>query len=311
MKSTRKAYGEALVELGKNHDFFVLDADLSKSTMTNLFKEQFPERFINCGIAESNMIGVAAGLASCNNTVFASTFAMFAAGRAYEQIRNSVAYCNLDVKIAATHSGITVGEDGASHQCIEDLALMRVIPNVRVLSPSDAISTKKCIEWALFNSGPFYIRLGRVDVPQIYNENSAFEFGKGILLKEGSDLTIIATGIMVDKALKVSQILESEYNISVKVVDIHIIKPIDEDLIIRSAQETKFVVTLEEHSVYGGLGSTVSEILSQKMPTKMLIIGIQDQFGRSGTPDDLLKHYQLDEEGILKQILDCRILQKV
>jgi len=302
-KSIRKAYGETLVKLGHKQDnILVLDADLSKCTMTQLFSNEFPERFVNCGIAESNMMCVAAGLASCGHVVFVSTFAMFAAGRAFDQIRNSISYNNLNVKICATHAGITVGEDGASHQSIEDVALMRVIPNMKVLSPCDAVQTEKCIELAFNTEGPFYVRLSRIELPYIYHESESFDIKNGKILRDGCDITIFATGIMVHQALEVANMLEKDKIFS-QVIDIFSIKPLDRELIVKCAQKTKLVVTIEEHTVYGGLGSAISEVLSQYLPTKILIFGINDKFGRSGTYKSLLKSYELDAESIYSAII--------
>ena len=282
-KATRQAYGEALVELGAiNKDIIVLDADLTKSTKTNLFKERFPERHFNLGIAEADLMGTAAGLANCGKIVFASTFAMFAAGRGFEQIRNSIAYPKLNVKIAPTHAGITVGEDGGSHQSVEDIALMRSIPGMVVLSPADAVETKKMIFEAAKYDGPVYIRMGRLDVETIFGEATYnFEIGKANILKKGNDVTIVATGLMTIEALKAADILEKE-GISVRVINMGTIKPLDEKTILKAAKETKFIVTAEEHSIIGGLGSAVSEYLSEIHPTKIKKLGIYDKFGQSG-----------------------------
>jgi len=301
-KATRAAYGEALIEFGSNHDIVVMDCDLAKSTMTCKFREKYPERFINVGIAEANMMSAAAGLATCGKTVFASTFAMFAAGRGYEQIRNSICYPNLNVKVCATHAGLTVGEDGASHQMLEDLAIMRVIPNMTVVCPADAIETRQAIKTAIETAGPFYIRLGRLPVPMVNNENYKFELGKGVVLREGSDLTIVATGLMVSKALETAELLAIE-NIQARVVNIHTIKPIDEDIIAKSANETGLIVTLEEHNVVGGLGSAVAEVVAQNCPARLKIIGVEDSFGRSGTPAALLEAYGLTSKNIKLKIM--------
>ncbi len=291
--STRQAYGEALVELGKkNKDIIVMDADLSKSTMTAGFKQAFPDRFFNAGIAESNMMGMAAGLALSGKTVFASTFAMFAAGRAYEVIRNSIAYPKANVKICATHAGVTVGEDGASHQCIEDLALMRVIPGMTVVHPADAISTKKLLEQVAALYGPVYVRLGRLSIPVIYSEDEKIELGRGNCVKDGSDLTVIACGLMVNEALMAADELERE-GIHVRVIDMHTIKPVDEEIIVKAASETKAIITAEEHSVIGGLGAAVAEVTARKCPVKMAMVGVQDRFGQSGKPPVLMKEYGL------------------
>lgn len=295
--ATRDAYGEALVELGQElKEVVVLDADLSKSTKTAVFAKKFPERFFNMGISEQDMIGTAAGLASCGKIPFASSFAVFATGRAFEQIRNSIAYPRLNVKIAATHAGVTVGEDGGTHQSVEDIALMRALPNITVVNPADAIETKLAVKAAAKHKGPVYIRLGRQAVDTVFDENYKFELGKGVLLKEGKDVTIIATGIMVQEALKAAELLKSQ-GVDVMVVNIHTIKPIDKDIILKAA-ECGAVVTAEEHSVFGGLGSAVAEVLAQNKPTRMKIMGIPDQFGQSGKPDELLKYYKLTAQDI-------------
>lgn len=298
--ATRQAYGEALVEIGeKNKSLIVMDADLSKSTMTVSFSKAYPDRFFNMGIAEQNMYGVAAGLAASGKTVVASTFAMFATGRAFEIIRNSIGYPHLNVKICATHAGVTVGEDGASHQAIEDIALMRSIPGMVVLNPSDGVSAKKAIEAAIEMDGPCYVRLGRASVPVIYDEDLDFEIGKGITVQDGKDVTVIATGIMVNEAMKAAEQLKAE-GISVRVIDIHTIKPIDKDIIIKAAKETKGIVTAEEHSVIGGLGSAVAEVTSKEAPVKIKMVGIQDRFGQSGKPDELMKEYNITADDIVK-----------
>ncbi len=298
--ATRQAYGEALVEIGeKNKSLIVMDADLSKSTMTVSFSKAYPDRFFNMGIAEQNMYGVAAGLAASGKTVVASTFAMFATGRAFEIIRNSIGYPHLNVKICATHAGVTVGEDGASHQAIEDIALMRSIPGMVVLNPSDGVSAKKAIEAAIEMDGPCYVRLGRASVPVIYDEDLDFEIGKGITVQDGKDVTVIATGIMVNEAMKAAEQLKAE-GISVRVIDIHTIKPIDKDIIIKAAKETKGIVTAEEHSVIGGLGSAVAEVTSKEAPVRIKMVGIQDRFGQSGKPDELMKEYNITADDIVK-----------
>lgn len=299
-KATREAYGEALVELSKtNKDVVVLDADLSKSTKTAEFQKISPERFFNIGIAEADMIGTAAGLATCGKIPFASTFAIFATGRAYEQIRNSVAYPKLNVKIAATHAGITVGEDGATHQSIEDISLMRSIPNMVVINPSDDIETKSAILAATEYKGPVYIRLGRMAVPTIHDTSYKFQLGKGEVIKNGKDITIIATGITVSMAIEAAEELKKD-EIDAEVINIHTIKPIDKELIIRTAQKTGKVITVEEHSIIGGLGSAVCEVLSQEYPTKVKMIGINDVFGQSGKPKELLEHYGISTANIIK-----------
>ena len=293
-KSTRQAYGEALVELGQvNKDVVVLDADLTKSTKTNLFQEKFPERHFNVGIAEADLMGTAAGLATCGKVAFASTFAMFAAGRAFEQIRNTIAYPKLNVKIAPTHAGISVGEDGGSHQSVEDIALMRAIPGMVVLSPADAVETKKMVFAAAEYNGPVYIRMGRLDVETIFDEATYdFQIGIANTVREGNDVTIAATGLMTAEALKAADILAQE-GISVRVINVGTIKPLDGETILKAAQETKFIITAEEHSVIGGLGSAVSEFLSEVHPTKVKKLGIYDKFGQSGKANELLEKYEL------------------
>lgn len=299
MMATRDAYGEALKELGKiNKDIVVLDADLSGSTKTAVFKNEYPERFFNVGIAEQSLMGTAAGLAAVGKIPFASTFAMFATGRAFEIIRNSICYPKLNVKIAATHAGLTVGEDGATHQSVEDLSLMRSVPNMTVLCPADAVEAKKSVIKASQYEGPVYIRLGRSKVPVIFNEDYDFEIGKGVEIKAGEDITIIATGIMVSKALEASEVLEKE-GISARVINISTIKPIDEDIIIKAAKETKKIVTVEEHNIIGGLGSAVAEVIVENNPVLMKRVGVEDTFGESGTADDVLQKYGLTVENIV------------
>lgn len=301
--ATRKAYGEALANLGEeNKDIIVLDADLSKSTMTADFASKFSDRFFNMGIAEQNMMGTAAGLAASGKTVFASTFAVFAAGRAFEVIRNSICYPSLNVKVCATHAGVTVGEDGGSHQAIEDIALMRALPNMTIINPCDAASAKKAIHKIVEYDGPVYLRLGRVAVPYLYNEEELdFEIGKGICLKDGTDLTIIATGIMVHESVKAAEQLK-EKGINARVIDIHTIKPIDEEIIIKAAKETGAIITAEEHNIIGGLGSAVAEVLAKNCPAKMKMIGIQDCFGESGKPDQLMEKFGLTSKEIVKAV---------
>lgn len=300
--STRQAYGDALVELGKeNENIIVMDADLSKSTMTAGFKKEFPERFFNAGIAEANMMGMAAGLALSGKTVFASTFAMFAAGRAYEIIRNSIAYPKANVKVCATHAGITVGEDGASHQCIEDLALMRVIPGMTVVHPADAVSTKKLLGQIAAEDGPAYVRLGRLNIPVLYDEDADIQLGKGVCVKDGSDVTVIACGLMVNEAVMAAEELEKE-GISVRIIDMHTIKPIDEEIIMKAAAETKAIITAEEHSVIGGLGAAVAEVAVKKCPVKMAMVGVQDRFGQSGKPPVLMEEYNITAADIVKAV---------
>lgn len=302
-KSTRQAYGEALVELGKiNNNVVVLDADLTKSTKTALFQKDFPERHINVGISEADLVGVAAGLATCGKIAFASTFAMFAAGRAFDQIRNTVCYPKLNVKIAPTHAGISVGEDGGSHQSVEDIALMRSIPGMVVLSPADATETKKMVFAAAEYEGPVYIRMGRLDTEVLFDENN-YEFQIGIIntIKEGADVTIAATGLMVEEAIKASEILAAE-GISVRVLNVGTIKPLDGETILKAAQETKFIVTAEEHSVIGGLGSAISEFLSETHPTLVKKLGVYDKFGQSGKGEELLVKYDLTAEKLVSMV---------
>lgn len=291
--ATREAYGNALAELGEKYNFVVLDADLAAATKTGVFKKKFPKRHFDCGIAEGNMVSVAAGLATTGKIPFVSTFAMFAAGRAFEQIRNSVAYPHLNVKICATHAGITVGEDGATHQCIEDIALMRTIPGMTVISPADAVETRAAVEAAILNDGPFYIRLGRLALPVINdNENYRFELGKGIVMREGADVTLVATGMMVSLALEAAEQLQKE-GIDAAVVNIHTIKPLDKELIRRMAATTGAIVTAEEHTVIGGLGAAVAETVCESCPVPVLRVGINDAFGRSGKVPALLEYYGL------------------
>ncbi len=301
--ATRESYGNALKELGKTcENLVVLDADLAKATKTEIFKKAYPNRFIDCGIAECNMMGIAAGLASTGKVVFASSFAMFAAGRAFEQVRNSICYPNLNVKIAATHGGISVGEDGASHQCNEDFALMRSIPNMVVLSPSDDVEAKAAVKAAYDHEGPVYLRFGRLAVPVINdNANYHFELGKGITLREGNDASIIATGLMVSEALTAADTLAKE-GIQVRVINIHTIKPIDEDILLKAAKETKFLLTAEEHNVLGGLGDEVSRVVCENHPTKVVRVGVEDKFGMSGPAAELLKIYGLSAEHIIEKI---------
>ena len=301
--ATRQSYGEALVEVGELHDnLVVLDADLAEATKTGTFKKAFPDRHIDCGIAESNMIGVAAGLASTGKVPFCSSFAMFAAGRAYEQVRNSVGYPHLNVKIGATHAGISVGEDGATHQCLEDIALMREIPGMVVINPADDIEAKAAVKAAYEYEGPVYLRFGRLAVPVINDTpDYKFEIGKGTVLREGTDVTIIATGLEVCEALSAAESLAAD-GINAEVINIATIKPLDEEIVIKSAAKTGKVVTVEEHSVIGGLGSAVAEVLSEKQPTKMLRIGVYDTFGESGPAVDLLHKYELDAEGIYNKV---------
>lgn len=299
--ATREGYGNALVEFADDYDFVVLDADLAAATKTGIFKKKYPERFFNCGIAEGNMMSVAAGIASTGKTVFASSFAMFAAGRAFEQIRNSIAYPALNVKICATHAGISVGEDGATHQCLEDIALMRAIPNMVIINPADAVEARAAVKAALDYEGPMYIRLGRLAVP-VYNDPATYEFklGKGICLKEGSDVTIVATGLMVDMANNAAKMLSDE-GISARVINIHTIKPLDKDIILKAASETGALVVAEEHNIIGGLGSAVAETVCESSPVPVLRVGTNDVFGRSGKVPPLLELYGLTAENIAEK----------
>lgn len=302
-KATRHAFGEALVELGKiNKDVVVLDADLTKSTMTTFFQQEFPERHLNMGIAEANMMTTAAGIATTNKIPFVSTFAIFAAGRAFEQIRNSIAYPKLNVKICPTHSGVSVGEDGGSHQSIEDIALMRTIPNMVVLSPADAVETKQMIMAAAEYKGPMYIRLGRLAVPTLFNNDYKFEIGKSVTLTEGNDVAIIATGLMVSESLEAAKILE-EKGIKARVINMSTIKPLDNEAVLKAANECNFIVTSEEHTVIGGLGSAVSEYLSEVKPTKVIKHGIYDRFGQSGEGNQMLDEYNLRGKDIAEVVL--------
>jgi len=300
--ATRQAYGDALAEFGKDENIIVLDADLSKSTKTDNFKKVYPNRFINMGIAESNMMSVAAGIATTGKTVFASTFAIFAAGRALEQVRNSICYPKLNVKVCATHAGISVGEDGASHQMIEDISNMKTLPNMTVISPADATETRAAIKAIIDYNGPVYMRLGRLGVPVLFDrETYKFEWGKGVQIKDGSDATIIATGLMVHIAIEAQEILEKE-GISARVINIHTIKPIDKDIIIKACKETGAIVTAEEHSVVNGLGSSVSDVASQNYPTPIKMVGIEDKFGKSGKPELLLQEYGLTAQNIANKV---------
>jgi len=305
-KSTRQAYGEALAKLGKeNENVVVLEADLSKSTMTAYFKKEFPERHINVGIAEADLIGTAAGFATTGKIPFASTFALFAAGRAYDQIRNSVAYPKLNVKICPTHAGVSLGEDGGSHQSVEDIALMRAIPGMVVLSPADAVETEKMIFAAAEYEGPVYVRLGRLNIPVLFDDNYKFEIGKAVTLTEGNDVAILATGLMVYEATEAAKQL-AEQGIKARVVNVSTIKPLDEETVLKAAKECKFIVTSEEHSVIGGLGSAVSEFLSENHPTKVIKHGIQDVFGQSADGDTMLNNYKLRAKDIVEVVLRNR-----
>lgn len=301
--STREAYGRALAEFGEKHEnIVVLDADVSKCTMTVHFAKKFPDRFFNVGISEADMVTTAAGLATCGKIAFVSAFAVFAAGRAFDQIRNSVAYPKLNVKIGATHAGITVGEDGGSHQSIEDIALMRALPNMAVLSPADAIEAKAAVKAAIEYNGPVYLRMSRPAQAIIFDEeNYSFELGKGSVIKSGNDVTLISTGMMTAKAIEAAAILKAQ-GIDARVINIHTIKPIDKDIIIKAAMETKAIVTVEDHSVIGGLGSAVAEVLIQNYPVKIRMVGIQDKFGVSGTSDELMQIFGLTAENIVNNV---------
>ena len=301
--ATRESYGNALVELGAEHDnLIVLDADLAAATKTGVFKKAYPDRHIDCGIAECNMMGIAAGLSTTGIVPFASTFAMFAAGRAFEQVRNSIGYPHLNVKIGATHAGISVGEDGATHQCNEDIALMRTIPGIVILNPADDVEAKACVKAAYEYNGPVYLRFGRLAVPVINDRpDYKFELGKGVVLREGKDVTIVATGLCVSSALEAAEKLAAD-GIDAKIINIHTIKPLDEELIVAAAKETGKVVTVEEHSVIGGLGSAVCDALAEKCPVPVKKIGVQDVFGESGPAVALLAKYKLDGEGVYEQV---------
>lgn len=304
MIATRDSYGNALVELGKEKEnLVVLDADLAAATKTGIFKKAFPERHIDCGIAEANMTGIAAGLSACGKVPFISTFAMFAAGRAYEQVRNAIGYPHLNVKIGATHAGISVGEDGATHQCNEDMGLMREIPGMVILNPSDDVEAKAAVRAAYEHDGPVYLRFGRLGVPVINDRTDyRFEIGKGIELRKGEDLTILATGLSVSESLKAALLLK-EKGVDAQVINIHTIKPLDEEMILSAARQTGRIFTVEEHSIIGGLGSAVAELLGEKCPTKITRIGVRDVFGESGPAKELLHKYELDAEGIANRIL--------
>ena len=297
--ATREAYGNALAELGEKYDFVVLDADLAAATKTGIFKKKYPARHFDCGIAEGNMMAVAAGLAAAGKIPFASTFAMFAAGRAYEQIRNSIGYPHLNVKIGATHAGITVGEDGATHQCNEDLALMRTIPGMTIVNPADAVEARAAVEAAILHKGPMYLRFGRFAVPVLYNKESyKFELGRGVNMAEGKDVTIIATGIMVDMALQAAELLKAD-GISARVINIHTIKPLDKEIVLDAARATGAIVTAEEHSIIGGLGSAVAEAVGEACPVPVVRVGVEDSYGRSGSVPALLELYGLTPANIV------------
>ncbi len=308
--ATRVGYGNALAELGtKRDDFIVMDADLAAATQTGMFKKAFPERFYDCGIAEQNLMGIAAGVAATGKKVVVSTFAMFAAGRAFEQVRNAIGYPHLNVVIGATHAGISVGEDGATHQCCEDIALMRTIPNMTIINPADETEAKKAVFAALDNDGPVYMRFGRLAVPVIFDEDYDFKIGKGVELKEGSDLTIIATGLMVNEALIAHDILK-EQGISSRVINMATIKPLDNEIVLKAAKETGAIVTAEEHSVIGGLGGAVSELLSENYPVPVVKVGVYDTFGHSGPANDLLDEFGLRGKDIAEKALKALKLKK-
>ncbi len=302
-KATRQSYGEALLELGKeNKNIVVFDADLSIATKTNIFAKEFPERFYDMGIAEQNMISTAAGMSTCGKIPYASTFAVFAAGRAYDQIRNSVCYPKLNVKICATHAGVTVGEDGATHQMIEDISLMRTLPNMTVLSTSDDVQTKWAVKEISKINGPVYLRLSRLATPIIYGENQKFEIGKAVQIGEGTDATIFATGVTVSEAIRAQEILENK-GIKVRVVDIHTVKPIDKDMVIKCAKETKKLISVEDHNVIGGLGSAISEVLTEEYPVKLVRMGINDTFGKSGKAIELMQYFGITAENIVEKVV--------
>jgi transketolase len=308
--ATREAYGKALAEFGKDPNIVVLDADLSKSTKTDTFQKVYPERFFNIGIAEANMISIAAGMATCGKTVFASTFAVFASMRACEQIRNSICYPKLNVKIGATHAGISVGEDGASHQTVEDMAIMRSLPNMTIICPCDGIETRAAVKAAIDIKGPVYLRLGRLALPLVHKEEDfSFDLGKGIQLKDGGDVTIIATGLMVYKSLEAAEMLKAQ-GIDARVIDIHTIKPIDKDIIVKAAKETGAIVTAEEHNIIGGLTGAVAEVLVQNYPVPLKAVAINDVFGKSGKPDELFQEYGLTPENIVKQAQEVIKMKK-
>ncbi|MBP3801691.1 MAG: transketolase family protein [Clostridia bacterium] len=303
-KATRQSYGEALAELGeKNENVVVLDADLAGATKTGIFAKKFPKRFFDIGIAEADMIGTAAGFATCGKIPYASTFGMFAAGRAYDQIRNSVCYPKLNVKICATHCGITVGEDGATHQMIEDISMMRTVPNMTVISVSDDTQTRWAVEEISKINGPVYLRLSRLATPIIYDENQKFEIGKMVQIGEGTDATVFATGVTVSEAIKAKNELEKQ-GINIRVVDIHTIKPIDKDMIIKCAKETKKLISIEDHNVIGGLGSAIAEVLTEEYPKKLVRLGIKDTFGKSGKAEELMKYFGINYESIIREVVD-------
>ncbi len=302
--ATRQSYGEELAKLGEeNRNIVVLDADLSSATKTNIFAQKFPDRFINVGIAEQNLIGISAGLSTFGKIPYASTFAVFAAGRTYEQIRNSIAYPKLNVKICATHAGITVGEDGATHQMLEDISLMRGLPNMTVLCTSDDVQTRWAVRKIAELDGPVYLRLCRMATPVIYSENEQFEIGKGVQIGEGTDASIIATGVTVSEAIVAMEELKKQ-GVNVRVIDMHTIKPLDKELVIKCARETKKIITIEDHSIIGGVGSSVCELLSEEIPTKVIRMGINDVFGRSGKAEELMSYYKIDSMAIVNKVLE-------
>ena len=307
--ATREAYGNALAEFGEKYDFVVLDADLAAATKTGVFKKKFPERHFDCGIAEGNMMLVAAGLASTGVIPFVSTFAMFAAGRAFEQVRNGIGYPHLNVKIGATHAGISVGEDGATHQCCEDIATMRSIPGMTIINPADAVEARACVEAAIKFNGPVYMRFGRLAIPTLFSDDYKFEIGKGVMMSEGKDATIVATGLMVGAALEAKELLKND-GIDAEVINIHTIKPIDAEIITKSAQKTGCVVTAEEHNIIGGLGSAVCEVLAESCPVPVLRVGVQDIFGRSGKVPPLLEMYGLTPDAIADKVKKSVALKK-
>ena len=308
--ATRDAYGKALVEAGKlNPDFVVLDADLAAATKTGVFKKEFPERFYDCGIAEGNMISIAAGIAATGKRVFASSFAMFAAGRAFEQVRNSIGYPHLNVIIGATHAGISVGEDGATHQCNEDIALMRTIPGMTIINPADAAEARAAVLAALELDGPVYIRFGRLALPVIFGDDYNFEVGKGVELREGNDITIVASGLLVHEALEAYELLKAE-GINARIINIHTIKPLDSDIIIKAAKETGAIVTAEEHSVIGGLGSAVCDVVSENCPVPVIKVGVNDEFGKSGPANDLLDIFGLRAVNLVEAAKRALALKK-
>lgn len=309
-KATREGYGEALVKLGNEYnDFVVLDADLAAATKTGAFKKAFPDRFYDCGIAEQNMISIAAGIAATGKKVFCSSFAMFAAGRAFEQVRNSIGYPHLNVVIGATHAGISVGEDGATHQCCEDIALMRTIPGMTIINPCDVVETEKAIFAAYNSDGPVYMRFGRLAVPVVCDENYEFVIGKGVTLKEGNDVTVIATGLMVSEAINAYEILKNE-GINARIINMATIKPIDREIIIKAAKETGAIVTAEEHSVIGGLGSAVAEVVAEECPVPVLRVGVYDRFGKSGNANVLLDEFGLRGKDIAEKVKQAIALKK-